>query len=132
MTDIPDDVLDEVERMRGAIQKNNVEILDLRMRVEAAEAEKARLGRQLNTARYGQPDFSWSVHKEAMVALQADLDAALARVEKLRHQITEASDPDFIWGALDNVHDADTTLDDYAAAVSRAIRGAMQITGKAE
>lgn len=27
---------------------------------------------------------------------------------------------------------AGTTLDDYAAAVSRAIRGAMQITGEAE
>lgn len=60
---------------------------------------------------------------------EAERDAALARVEKLRHQITEASDPDFIWGALDNVHDAETTLDDYAAAVSRAIRGAMQIKG---
>ena len=57
--------------------------------------------------------------------LRAERDAALARVEKLRHQITEASDQDFIWGALDNVHDAETTLDDYAAAVSRAIRGAL-------
>lgn len=56
---------------------------------------------------------------------EAERDAALARVEKLRHQITEASDPDFIWGALDNVHDAETTLDDYAAAVSRAIRAAL-------
>lgn len=61
--------------------------------------------------------------------IRAERDAALARVEKLRHQITEASEPDFIWGAMDNVHDAETTLDDYAAAVSRAIRGAMQIKG---
>ena len=57
--------------------------------------------------------------------LRAERDAALARVEKLHHLITEASDPDFIWGALDNVHDAETTLDDYAAAVSRAIRAAL-------
>ena len=64
-------------------------------------------------------------------AAEAERDAALARVEKLRHQITEASDPDFIWGALDNVHDAETTLDDYAAAVSRAIRAAIAThTGK--
>lgn len=48
-----------------------------------------------------------------------------ARAEKLHHQITEASDPDFIWGALDNVHDMGVTLDDYAAAVSRAIRAAL-------
>lgn len=40
-------------------------------------------------------------------------------------EIAEATDPDFIWGALDNVHDADTTLDDYAAAVSRAQRAAL-------
>ena len=60
---------------------------------------------------------------------EAERDAALARVERLRHQITEASDPDFIWGALDNVHDAETSLDNYAAAASRAIRGAMQIKG---
>lgn len=56
---------------------------------------------------------------------EAERDTALARVEKLRHQMTEASDPDFIWGAMDNVHDAETTLDDYAAAVSRAIRAAL-------
>ena len=61
--------------------------------------------------------------------IRAERDAALARVEKLHHLITEASDPDFIWGALDNVHDAETTLDDYASAVSRAIRAAMQIKG---
>lgn len=39
--------------------------------------------------------------------------------------IEEATDPDFIWGALDNVHDAETSLDDYAAAVSRAQRAAL-------
>ena len=33
--------------------------------------------------------------------IRAERDAALARVEKLHHLITEASDPDFIWGALD-------------------------------
>lgn len=43
----------------------------------------------------------------------------------LRHQVIEATDPNFIWGALDNVHDGDTTPDDYAAAVSRAIRAAL-------
>jgi len=58
-------------------------------------------------------------------AAEAERDAALARVEKMRHQINEATEQDFIWGALDNVHDAETTLDDYAAAVSRAIRAAL-------
>lgn len=35
------------------------------------------------------------------------------------------TDPDFIWEALDDVHDAETTLADYAAAVSRAQRAAL-------
>lgn len=39
--------------------------------------------------------------------------------------LEEITDPDFIWGALDNVHDAETTLADYAAAVSRAQRAAL-------
>ncbi len=45
--------------------------------------------------------------------------------ERLRAEIAEATDPEFIWGALDNVHDCDTTMDDYAAAVSRAQRAAL-------
>lgn len=39
--------------------------------------------------------------------------------------LEDITDPDFIWGALDNVHDAETTLDDYVAAVSRAQRAAL-------
>ena len=39
--------------------------------------------------------------------------------------LEEITDPDFIWGALDNVHDAETTLADYAASVSRAQRAAL-------
>lgn len=58
-------------------------------------------------------------------AAEAERDAALAQMKNLRHQITEASDPDFIFGAMDNVHDWDPTLADYAAAVSRAIRAAL-------
>lgn len=49
-----------------------------------------------------------------------------AEIERLRAQIEEATHPDFIWGALDNVHDAETTLDDYADAVSRAQRAAIE------
>lgn len=58
--------------------------------------------------------------------VRADLhDAALAENARMRAAIHEASHPDFLWGALDNVHDAETTLDDYAAAASRAIRAAL-------
>lgn len=46
--------------------------------------------------------------------------------QRLRDAIFDASEPDFILAAIDNVHDMDATLDDYAAAASRAIRAATQ------
>ena len=96
---VPADALAELQRLREAVAQRD--------HVVAAWAEVSQTNYQ------------------RAKAAEAERDAALVRVEKLRHQITEASDPDFIWGALDNVHDAETTLDDYAAAVSRAIRGAL-------
>ena len=47
-------------------------------RIEELVKERDELGRKLNTARYGQPDFAWSIHEEAM----ADLRAKLATCEK--------------------------------------------------
>lgn len=64
--------------------------------------------------------------RQIIPALAAERDALRAEMEQLRHQINEASDPEFIWGAMDNVHDCDTTIDDYADAVSRAIRAALE------
>ncbi|MDF3606361.1 hypothetical protein PE067_09535 [Paracoccus sp. DMF-8] len=65
--------------------------------------------------------------------LCAQLAEAKTALKSLGHHadllcdsIVEATDPDFIWGALDNVHDAETTLDEYASAVSRAIRAAVE------
>ena len=60
-----------------------------------------------------------------VLALRAKLAEAERALERLRHDASEMSEPDFIWGALDNVHDCDTTLDNYAAAVSRAQRAAL-------
>jgi hypothetical protein len=56
------------------------------------------------------------------------LAAAKAEVERLRYQINEASDPDFLFGAMDNVNDMDVSLDDFARAASRAIRAALALT----
>ncbi len=56
-------------------------ITALRSQLAEAKAEKEKLGRELNLARYGQPDFSWQVHKEALAEANARADlteAALA------------------------------------------------------
>jgi hypothetical protein len=57
--------------------------------------------------------------------LRHEVAALRAGVERLRHEINEASDPDFLFGAMDNVADMDVTLTDYARAASRAIRAAI-------
>lgn len=51
-----------------------------------------------------------------------------ARVRALE----EITEPEFIWGAMDNVHDMDVTLDDYAKAVSRAQRAALAASQPAD
>ena len=40
---------------------------------------------------------------------------------RLRAVVADATDADFIEGAIDNVHDMDSTLRDYAEAVVRAV-----------
>jgi hypothetical protein len=57
--------------------------------------------------------------------LARDLLDARAELARLRHEIQEASDPDFLFGAMDNVNDMGVGLDDFAKAASRAIRAAL-------
>lgn len=56
-------------------------------RIEELERERDDLGRKLNTARYGQPDFAWSIHEEAM----ADLRAKLAKAVEERDEYKAAA-----------------------------------------
>ena len=51
-------------------------------RIEELVKERDELGRKLNTARYGQPDFAWSIHEEAMADLRAKLTECEARLGK--------------------------------------------------
>ena len=64
-----------------------------------------------------------------LIALAPSLAARVieleAEVANLRDAFHAATDPDFIWGAMDNVFDMDSELDDLAAAASRAIRAAL-------
>ena len=48
-------------------------ITALRAQLAEAKADKEKLGRELNLARYGNPDFSWQVHKEALAEMKAEL-----------------------------------------------------------
>ena len=47
-------------------------ILALCDALDAVQAENDRLGRDLNMAKYGKPDFAWSTHLEAMADLRAE------------------------------------------------------------
>jgi hypothetical protein len=51
-------------------------IEELETKLAKAVEKAERLGREVNIARYGQPDFAWDIHKAAM----ADLEAKLAKV----------------------------------------------------
>jgi hypothetical protein len=61
-----------------------------------------------------------------VAALIDAIREAETELDRLREAIHEASDHNFLFGAMDNVHDMDVTLNDYAEAVSRAIRAAME------
>jgi hypothetical protein len=53
-------------------------------RIEALTAKNEMLGREVNIARYGQPDFAWSVH----VQIMDDLNAKLAKAVEGLHTIS--------------------------------------------
>lgn len=109
-------------------------LLDARSDNARLRAEMQRLRDERDSLRQSLDACIPAVEEAAIKRGQAEAerDAALARVEKLRHQITEASDPDFILGAMDNVNDMDVTLDGFAQAASRAIRAALAHNGRGE
>lgn len=78
-TDEELDALVEYLRGKGFISQCEADaITALRTQIAEAKAEKERLGRELNLARYGQPDFSWQVHKEAIAEANARVERAKA------------------------------------------------------
>jgi hypothetical protein len=57
--------------------------------IEALTAKNEMLGREVNIARYGQPDFAWSVHVQVM----DDLNAKLAKAAEALRAV-DALDPE--------------------------------------
>ena len=53
-------------------------ITALRAQLAEVKADKEKLGREVNIAKYGQPDFSWQVHREALAEANARADRAEA------------------------------------------------------
>ena len=108
-------------------------------RAEKAEAERdeARtdLGRIIMSLPTGKGERAAGAVegvKMMRARLEAARDAALAQVARLHHLIHEASDPDFLWGAMDNVNDMDADITEFANAASRAIRASIPILAAAE
>ena len=59
-------------------------------RITDLEAKLQRLGRELNLAKYGEPDFAWEIHKNAVADLEARLAAAEAGEDALAKAGSEA------------------------------------------
>lgn len=93
---------------RGLIrrQKGRARAIEI---VEDANS-RAELARQLAAA------------KQTIATLIADNEALQRTVAKMCAAFNEITDPDTIWCAIDGVHDFDASLNDYAAAVSKAQR----------
>jgi hypothetical protein len=58
-------------------------------KIEALTAKNEMLGREVNIARYGQPNFAWSVHVEVMTDLNAKLDKAVELLKEARQDLEE-------------------------------------------
>lgn len=101
--------------------------------MDAPERIWACAGKRGGNRYWAKGDECYIASHEVGAYVRADLhDAALAKVERLRaeverlrYQINEATDPYFIFGAMDNVNDMDVSLDDFAQAASRAQRAAL-------
>lgn len=105
------------------------------MTTDQRDAEIARLRKVLDDVREETIRLNRATDKQyaqALEELKAERDAALAQVARLQHLIRAASDPDFIWGAMDNVNDMDADITEFANAASRAIRASIPILAAAE
>ena len=58
-------------------------------RIEALTAKNEMLGREVNIARYGQPNFAWSVHVQVMDDLNAKLEKTVELLKEARQDLEE-------------------------------------------
>lgn len=107
-------------------------ITALRAQLAEVQAEKERLGREVNTARYGQPDFSWQLHKEALAEANARADRAEAALAALMWAADQLDDCHILSAAVrtgyETPEDRIAALDRVAAAAVKSFCGARDET----
>lgn len=108
---------------RGLVRLNEA----LQQRAEKAEADRDKWFEGAGAHHVASMREAQRADQNAARAEKAEaaLSESQAREAMLHRAITEASEPDFIWGAMDNVNDMDADLDEFAKAASRAIRAAV-------
>lgn len=89
-------------------------------RITDLEAKLQRIGRELNLAKYGEPDFAWEIHKNAVAELEARLAAAEAGEDALAEaiRITRERLMDAVHSEFDGVWSAEDFNEQEAEAVS--------------
>jgi MFS superfamily sulfate permease-like transporter len=63
---------------------------EIRDRIEALTAKCEALGQEVNMAKYGQPDFAWSIHVEAMAEAKERAEAAEKKLQEMQAHIDHA------------------------------------------
>lgn len=81
---------------------------------------------QAKDARIAELEGVWIAEQKTAIRVTEQRNQLRAENERLRYEIHEASDPDFLFGAMDNVNDMDVSITQFAEAASRAIRAALQ------
>ena len=65
-------------------------IEQLAANIEALTAKCEALGQEVNMAKYGQPDFAWSIHVEAMAEAKERAEAAEKKLQEMQAHIDHA------------------------------------------
>ena len=103
--------IDHMSDDRCPVCEKNDDIFHLRAQIDATLKDRALILKERD---------------RTFALVLARAEAAEAKLAKLQHEAYEASHPDSLFGAMDNVADMDTSLMDYAEAASRAIRAAIK------
>ena len=83
----------DIQAGSTAIYAMDLDLKNAATSIEALTAKNEMLGREVNIARYGQPDFAWSVHVQVMDDLNAKLAKAVELLIVCRDMFDEVAHP---------------------------------------